>query len=63
MPNIAYIWIYLNITRQNHSEQDYEAIPGPEAYKSVVYVYYNCVVSVGGYIGHNKLTIPEYSKL
>ena len=47
MPNIAYVCMYLNITRQKHSEQDYEAIPGPKSYTSAVYVHYNCVASMG----------------
>ena len=48
--------MYLNTTRRNHSEQDYEAIPGPEAYGSAAHVYYNCV---GGSINY---AMPEYSK-
>ena len=55
--------MYLNITRQKHSEQDHEAIPGPKSYTSAVYVYYNSVASMGGSIGHDNLIIPEYSKL
>ena len=46
-----------------HSDQDYEAIPGPKSCTSAVYVYYNCVASMGGSIGHDNLTIPEYSML
>ena len=63
MLNIAYICMYLNITRQKHSEQDHEAIPGPKLYTSAVCVYYNSVANMGGFIGHDNLTIPEYSKL
>ena len=51
--------MYLNTTRKNHSEQDYEPIPGPEAYGSAAHVYYNCV---GGSISYDDSVMPEYSK-
>ena len=52
--------MYLNITRKNHSEQDYETIPQPETYLSAANVYHNCV---GGSISYDDSTVPGYSKL
>ena len=51
--------MYLNTTRKNYSEQDYEAIPVPEACRSAAHVYYNCV---GGSITYDEPSMPEYSK-
>ena len=48
-----------NTTRRNHSAQDYEVIPGPEAYGSAAHVYYNCVAGSSSY---DEPAMPEYSQ-